>query len=63
MIVGINGECEEICGDGLDYGFNECEDGNKEDGDGCSSQCKIETNYKCVRGTYTSKGSCTAIPY
>lgn len=30
------GYCTEICGDGLNLGQYECDDGNKNDGDGCS---------------------------
>ena len=37
----------EICGDGLNLGHHECDDGNTFDGDGCSSQCKVESGYKC----------------
>jgi len=37
----------EICGDGINLGFVECDDGNTNDGDGCSSTCKIESGYKC----------------
>jgi len=38
------GECvEHLCGDGhLDPG-EDCDDGNKADGDGCSSECKLES--------------------
>lgn len=33
---------------GLSLASNhECEDGNKNDGDGCSSQCKIEPKFSC----------------
>ena len=38
----------EICGDGLNLGFVECDDGNTNDGDGCSSMCKLESGYKCT---------------
>lgn len=31
------------CGDGIkNYCYEECDDGNNEDGDGCSSECEIE---------------------
>jgi cysteine-rich repeat protein len=33
---------ETICGDGDLEGYEECDDGNNEDGDGCSMICKIE---------------------
>ncbi len=26
----------------------ECDDGNRDSGDGCSSNCKIEAGYKCI---------------
>jgi len=38
----------EICGDGLNLGFVECDDGNTNDKDGCSSTCKIESGYNCT---------------
>jgi cysteine-rich repeat protein len=31
-----------VCGDGLRYGSEECDDGNMIDGDGCSSACVVE---------------------
>ena len=38
--------CLDECGDGKRV-FVECDDGNLNDGDGCSSTCEIEENYKC----------------
>jgi cysteine-rich repeat protein len=35
-----NGQCNEICGDGIRFVLP-CDDGNRRDGDGCSSQCQI----------------------
>ena len=29
-------------------GLEECDDGNAEDGDGCSSECMIEVGYSCT---------------
>ena len=43
-------ECSEICGDGLNLGEHECDDGNLLDGDGCSSLCVIEEGFKCYQG-------------
>ena len=37
--------CAEICGDGINLGFHECDDGNLIDPDGCNSSCKIEIGY------------------
>ncbi|HFE44065.1 MAG TPA: DUF4215 domain-containing protein, partial [Nannocystis exedens] len=33
------------CGDGIVSGDEECDDGNKKDGDGCSSDCTVEEKY------------------
>eukprot|EP01022_Parablepharisma_sp_SALTPOND_P028562 TRINITY_DN71152_c0_g1_i1.p1 TRINITY_DN71152_c0_g1~~TRINITY_DN71152_c0_g1_i1.p1 ORF type:complete len:1645 (-),score=40.75 TRINITY_DN71152_c0_g1_i1:653-5587(-) len=41
------GTCREVCGDGINLGQVECDDGNKLSGDGCDSTCKIENGYKC----------------
>lgn len=51
MYYGTSGECTEKCGDGKDFGLNECEDGNLYNGDGCSSTCKVEEGYICTGGT------------
>lgn len=41
--------CYNICGDGITISPNEqCDDGNNEDGDGCSSTCKLESGYTCA---------------
>eukprot|EP00826_Nyctotherus_ovalis_P051747 TRINITY_DN6483_c0_g1_i1.p2 TRINITY_DN6483_c0_g1~~TRINITY_DN6483_c0_g1_i1.p2 ORF type:complete len:394 (-),score=112.85 TRINITY_DN6483_c0_g1_i1:889-2070(-) len=53
----INGVCQgnfllssvEVCGDGINLGLNECDDGNKLNGDGCSSECKVEEGFTCSR--------------
>jgi fibro-slime domain-containing protein len=34
--------CTPICGDGIEVGAEQCDDGNTVDGDGCSSDCEIE---------------------
>ena len=41
-------ECDEVTGDGVLVGLEECDDGNEESGDGCSSHSKIEITHKCV---------------
>eukprot|EP00826_Nyctotherus_ovalis_P002872 TRINITY_DN10578_c0_g3_i2.p1 TRINITY_DN10578_c0_g3~~TRINITY_DN10578_c0_g3_i2.p1 ORF type:complete len:1113 (+),score=259.16 TRINITY_DN10578_c0_g3_i2:482-3820(+) len=43
--------CRYICGNGyenntVEYGREQCDDGNRDDGDGCES-CKITEGYKC----------------
>lgn len=35
-------ECNSTCGDGSRAGREECDDGNTESGDGCSSNCVFE---------------------
>lgn len=47
----------EFCGDGKKF-VVECDDGNNEDGDGCSLDCKIETGYACSGGSPLSKDKC-----
>ena len=36
-----------VCGDGYMDQREECEDGNTEDGDGCSSTCYVEPGWTC----------------
>jgi len=50
--------CVEMCGDGKRFTL-ECDDGNNNNGDGCSSDCKIERGYSCVGGSPNSRDSCT----
>lgn len=42
--------CIDFCGDGKVIN-DECDDGNAESGDGCSSTCTIEKNFGCYGGT------------
>ncbi len=52
-----DGTCVAVCGDGLLFNFDadnsgsndeECDDGNKISGDGCSSTCTVEKGYACT---------------
>jgi len=45
--------CHEICGDGIDLGSFECDDGNPFSGDGCDAFCEWETTgyYTCTAGS------------
>jgi cysteine-rich repeat protein len=36
-----------VCGDGLVYGDEQCDDGNTQSGDGCSSTCALEPGWVC----------------
>ena len=49
----VDGECvEQVCGNGaLDPG-EACDDGNTEDGDGCSGECKVETMATVPEGAF-----------
>ena len=48
------GDCNEICGDGLLIKY-QCDDGNRRNGDGCSSNCLIEPGWTCVNSSSGSK--------
>jgi cysteine-rich repeat protein len=37
------------CGNGVVDPFEECDDGNTLDEDGCSSRCKIDPGYYCFK--------------
>eukprot|EP01016_Furgasonia_blochmanni_P008011 TRINITY_DN13219_c0_g1_i2.p1 TRINITY_DN13219_c0_g1~~TRINITY_DN13219_c0_g1_i2.p1 ORF type:complete len:558 (+),score=61.87 TRINITY_DN13219_c0_g1_i2:145-1674(+) len=51
--------CETECGDGLRVqSREECDDGNKIDGDGCSSACKRESGYVCNLNSTTLLDTC-----
>ena len=50
-----------FCGDGEYDGGEGCDDGNKIDGDGCSSLCKAETGSQCTNN-YGQKSICTLAP-
>lgn len=49
--------CIELCGDGKRFVL-ECDDGNTNDGDGCSMDCKIEPGYICRGGSPNTDDSC-----
>ena len=54
--------CREICGDGKLI-ILPCDDGNLDEGDGCSSTCQIESNFTC--GYFNGKDkneTCKYIP-
>ncbi|KRW99700.1 Insulin-like growth factor binding protein, N-terminal [Pseudocohnilembus persalinus] len=54
-----NQSCEEICGDGIRITDTiECDDGNNEDGDGCSSNCKVEYLWECSGGDGSNPDVC-----
>lgn len=64
----VSGVCSEICGDGilhkLPISGHNCDDGNQAIGDGCNSDCQVESRYTCLRQfnltptNYKSKDTC-----
>lgn len=50
--------CIETCGDGKRFTLP-CDDGNNNNGDGCSADCKIEVGWICSGGSPNSKDICS----
>lgn len=40
-------QCGPICGDGVIKGDERCDDGGKDAGDGCDSECRVEPGFSC----------------
>ncbi|KAL4456519.1 hypothetical protein ABPG74_000626 [Tetrahymena malaccensis] len=59
FILSENNQCKEICGDGLLFTNNGCDDGNNLNGDGCNSNCQIEENYECIRESEYTPDQCS----
>ena len=53
----LGGGGSSVCGNGVIEGSEECDDGNTQDGDGCSSTCKIEEPPSEEDGTITCNGN------
>ena len=53
--------CIETCGDGLDFYFYECDDGNTTPGDGCDATCVIEVGFTCTGGNPTTADTCGGV--
>jgi cysteine-rich repeat protein len=51
--------CNSTCGDAMRAGLEECDDGNVEDGDGCTADCKFE-DIAGINGTADGTWECTA---
>ena len=49
--------CIEVCGDGKRFVLD-CDDGDNDDGDGCSMDCKVEPGYICRGGSPNTDDSC-----
>ena len=51
--------CESLCGDGIVGIMEACDDGNTNNGDGCSANCSVECGWRCFGGSPTAKDTCT----
>lgn len=52
--------CNSVCGDGVKAASEACDDGNTQNGDGCSSNCTIESAYYCVlSGVISNCSNCS----
>ena len=59
---GCNDQCQIVnfCGDGkIQSDYEQCDDGNTKDGDGCTSKCAFEPNWICA--TKDGKSHCSPI--
>jgi cysteine-rich repeat protein len=54
----VKANCREICGDGKNFGNLACDDGNTQDGDGCSQDCTVENSWTCSGGSPSSADMC-----
>ena len=52
-------QCITKVGDGIRAGSEQWDDGNIKDGDGCSSQAKVENGYICAGGEFGITDVCT----
>ena len=50
--------CEEICGDGVVVGSEQCDNRNVLDGDGCNSTWYIEDDWACYGGSSSHHSTC-----
>ena len=67
FFISIDDVCWDKCGTGHRFttltlpglgGYNSCDDGNLVNGDGCSSDCRIEKNFRCEGGSETTPDKC-----
>jgi cysteine-rich repeat protein len=55
MWVQVELTSEVQCGDKFLDLAEKCDDGNQQDGDGCSSRCQVRVNEHAVRGVGMAK--------
>jgi cysteine-rich repeat protein len=56
----VMGQCVEKCGDGRRF-VVPCDDGNNQNGDGCSASCTVETGWLCSGGSEISSDVCQKV--
>eukprot|EP01137_Pigoraptor_chileana_P008764 Opistho-2@56068 len=57
---GVGYMLESVCGDGIQMGAEECDDGNADDHDGCS-RCTVDSGYVCGNAADSSDRSCSTV--
>jgi cysteine-rich repeat protein len=57
--AGFGGSQPVVCGDGIVWWPEQCDDGNTESGDGCTSSCVTEPGYFCRYDYETNEYSCS----
>lgn len=56
------GRCKSPCGDGQRFSNEACDDGNLFNGDGCSSDCRIEKGFTCSDAPTSAPNSTKLLP-
>ena len=59
--VNTGDDCLEICGDGLNMGQFQCDDGTNETNDGCERNCLVEEGFSCSGGNAEQADVCMDI--
>ncbi len=59
---GATTACNVICGNGNVEAGEDCDDGNAKNGDGCSSDCKIEAGFTCKTVQQSDAVDCVQTP-
>jgi cysteine-rich repeat protein len=47
-VTAVPSTCDNSCGNSEPDGTEECDDGNNDDGDGCSADCSVEEGWLCT---------------
>ncbi len=48
-----------VCGDGKKTANEECDDGNRRVGDGCTTRCRVECGWGCTTNPVSKLSTCT----